>query len=47
MRSANEADDYAGSDALVTCTKVEIHPSAAMISKPKRSSKVKKLKMVP
>ena len=43
-RSAKEAD-CAGSDALVTCIKVEIHPSAAPISKPKRTCKVKRLKM--
>lgn len=44
MRSAKAADDYAGSDALVTCTEGEIHPNAALISKTKRTCKVKRLK---
>lgn len=47
MRSAKEADHYAETDALVTCTKVVIHPNAAMISKLKGTHKVKRLKMVP
>lgn len=44
MRSAKAADDYASSDVSVTCTKVEIHPNAALISKTKRTFKVKRLK---
>lgn len=44
MGSTKEADDYAASDTLVSCTKVEIHPNAALISKMQRTCKVKRLK---
>lgn len=45
MRSAKEAG-YVDFDSLVTYTKVEIHPSGALISKTKRTWKMKSLKKV-
>lgn len=43
MKSAKEAD-YVDSESLVTYTKLEIHPSGALISEIKRTWKMKSIK---
>lgn len=45
MKTVKEAY-YVDSDSLVTYTKVEIHPSGALISEMKRTWKMKSIKKV-